>query len=223
MTPYYDDGQCAIYHADCREALPALKFDVIVTDPPYGVNEQANRATRGRSNLAASNDFANVIGDDAPFDPAWLLSFNVPTVMFGGNHFAERLPSASRWLVWDKLDGLTSIRDVGFDDNADAELAWTNLGGPVRLFGHRWKGMLKASERDVKRVHPTQKPVPLMTWVLKQVPAGVVVDPYMGSGPTLRAAKDSGRKAIGIELVERYCEIAAHRLAQGVLDFGGVS
>jgi site-specific DNA-methyltransferase (adenine-specific) len=222
-TPYYQDDFATIYHGDCREVLPSLLFEVIVTDPPYGVSEPGDRRSRGRGNAAECNDFPDVYGDDKPFDPQWLLDFGRPTVLFGANHFCERVPSASRWLVWDKLDGLQGSRDIGFNDNADAELAWTNLGGPVRLFGHRWKGMLKSSERGHRRVHPTQKPVPLMSWVLRQCPEGRVADPFMGSGTTLRAAKDLGRHSIGIEIEERYCEIAAKRLAQEVLDFGGVA
>lgn len=225
MTPYYDDGTCVIYHGDCRELLPTLERpDLILTDPPYGVSERTDRASKGRGNLAAALDFPPVAGDDEPFDPSHLLGFD-RVVMFGANHYADRLPPASCWVVWDKLDGLrTDKREVGFDDNADVELAWTNIGGPARLIPHRWKGMLKASERDAGRVHPTQKPVVLMaqiiTWAGR---GGLVLDPYMGSGTTLRAAKDLGRKAIGIELEERYCEIAAKRLGQEVLDFGGAA
>ena len=125
------------------------------------------------------------------------------------------------WIIWDKLDGLTtSKREVGFSDNADVEMAWTNLGGPARLLRHRWTGLLQASEIGQPRVHPTQKPVALMAQIIewRTLPGDLVLDPYMGSGPVLRAAKDLGRRAIGIEIDERYCEIAARRLAQDVLD-----
>jgi DNA modification methylase len=91
------------------------------------------------------------------------------------------------------------------------EIAWTNLSGPAKLFKKRVVGY--------EKFHPTQKPVELMRWCLTFT-EGVVVDPFMGSGTTLRAAKDLGRKAIGIELEERYCEIAAQRCAQDVLDLG---
>jgi len=225
VTPYYQDDYVTLYHGDCREITEWRAADVVVTDPPYGVCERTDRRSKGRGNIAASYDFPAVIGDDAPFDPTHLLGFPV-VVLFGANHFADKLPPTSSWLVWDKLDGLsTDKRDVGFDDNADVELAWSNRGGPARLVRHRWKGMLKASEQSSKRCHPTQKPVALMkNVILWAAPvAGLIADPYAGSGSTLRAAKDLGRKAIGIELDERYCEIAANRLGQEVLDFGGVA
>lgn len=220
MTPYYVDDHVTLYHGDCLEILPTLDLSdaVIVTDPPYGVAERTNRHEAGRSGAAACNDFEPVHGDDKPFDPSPILALGVPTVLFGANHYASRLPDASRWLVWDKLAGLKSDRPVGFNDNADAELAWSNLGGPVRLHSQRWMGMLKSGEdARMPRRHPTEKPVELMRWVIGQTPDVVVVDPFAGSGTTLRAAKDLGRKAIGIETDERYCEVAAKRLAQEVL------
>lgn len=186
--------------------------DLVLTDPPYGVAEQTNRAGKGRAILAPCHDFPPVHGDNEPFDPLHLLGFG-RLVLFGANYYAPRLPESPSWIVWDKRDGLTS------NDNADCELAWSNLGGPARVFRHRWNGMIKASERDQRRVHPTQKPVALMEWIIVRATkqGDLVLDPYMGSGPVLQAAKNLGRKAIGIEVEERYCEVAAKRLAQEVL------
>ena len=214
MTPYYEHGGITIYHGDCREIMPDVWFgvDLLLTDPPYGVNEATNRKERGRAKLAECNDFPAVFGDDKPFDPSHLLV--VPrAVLFGGNYFADRLPPTASWIVWDKRDGIPS------NDNADCELAWTNLGGPARVFRHLWNGMIKASERGERRVHPTQKPVALMRWIIQRwtTEGQLVLDPYMGSGPVVIAAKESGRRAIGIEIEERYCEIAAKRLQQEVL------
>lgn len=215
MKPYYEHGGITIYHGDCRDVLPSLVFDVVVSDPPYGVAERTDRRTAGRGKLAVCNDFAPVYGDDKPFDPTPWLAW--PCILWGGNHFADKLPPSPSWLVWDKRDG------QGPNDNADCELAWTNLGGPARLFHHYWNGMLRASERGVPRVHPTQKPVELMKWCLQHtnLPPGIILDPFMGSGTTLRAAKDLNRRAIGIEIDERYCEIAARRLGQEVFSFDG--
>lgn len=210
-----------IWHGDCREVLPTIRESValLLTDPPYGVSERTDRASKGRGNLAACNDFPPVLGDDKPFDPSHLLAYK-PAVIFGANHFCDRLPPSPSWIVWDKLDGLrTDKRMIGFDDNADCEIAWSNVGGPARLVAHQWKGMIRASERTEHRVHPTQKPVVLFRRLIAALalPSGVVLDPYLGSGTTLRATKDLGRRAIGIEIEERYCEIAAKRMAQEVL------
>lgn len=218
MKPYYDHGGIRIYHGDCREisvGIDAAAVDLVVTDPPYGVSERTDRLSKGRSVLAWSHDFPPVYGDDKPFDPSHLMRFG-KVVLFGANYYADKLPSSPSWIVWDKRDGMAS------NDNADCELAWSNVGGPARVFRHLWSGMLKASERAENRVHPTQKPVALMAWIVNEhsEPGQTILDPYMGSGPTLRAAKDLGRKAIGIEIEERYCEIAANRLRQSVMQFG---
>lgn len=219
--PYYSDDHVTIYHADCLDLLEDIKADVLVTDPPYGIGLNMANATRGRARAAVANDYPNVFGDDGDFDPSPWLSLGLPSVMFGANHYADRLPSSPTWLVWDKLDGLTSKRATGFNDQADLELAWSNLGGPARIYSQRWMGMIKIGrDAGTKRRHPTEKPLELMTWVLVQTPPGVILDPFMGSGTTLRAAKDLGRKAIGIEIEEKYCEIAARRCAQEVLAFG---
>jgi site-specific DNA-methyltransferase (adenine-specific) len=208
MTPYYADDLVTIYHGDCREWMPVA--DVLVTDPPYGISATTANRSRARGRNAAAHDWIPVEGDDQPFDPSFLLPIRQPTVLFGANHYADRLPPSPSWLVWYK-------RELGVaNDSADAEMAWTNLGGPVRVFHHAWMGMLRASERG-ESYHPTQKPVALMRWVLRRVPLGLVLDPFMGSGSTLIAAKSLGRNAIGIEIEERYCEIAARRCSQEVL------
>ncbi len=215
MKPYYQDESVTIYHGDCREVLGCIASDaLLVTDPPYGVNMNTSYSQRGV--LANANDYPRVYGDDAPFDPSHLLRFE-SAVLWGANYYADKLPPRGSWLVWDKREGSC------FNYQADAELAWVRgVSGTVpRLFAHRWNGMIKASEQGQRRVHPTQKPVALMAWCLGFFPADkVVVDAYMGSGPTLRAAKDMGRRAIGIEYEERYCEIAARRCSQETLNLG---
>lgn len=217
MRPYYEKAGVTIYHGDCRAVLPLLteRPRLVLADPPYGVGI-GDKSGGTRTRLAVAGDDYYVVGDDEPFDPAHLLALQTPTILWGANHFADKLPPSPSWFVWDKRDGTTS------DDNADCELAWTNLGGPARMYTHLWRGMIKASERDQRRLHPTQKPVALMRWCLQRAglkPGNLVLDPYMGSGPVLRAAMDLGLRCIGIELEERYCDIAARRLSQEVMQF----
>jgi DNA modification methylase len=216
MKPYYEHAGITIYHADCRDVLPHMTADVLVTDPPYGVALNTKYCSARRGVLAGANDYPPIFGDAEPFDPNHLLGAKA-MVLWGANYYADKLPARGSWLIWDKRDG------SGFNDQADAELAWvTGVSGTVpRLFTHRWNGMIKASERDKRRRHPTQKPVALMVWCISFFPqAGSVLDPYAGSGTTLVAAKNLGRRAIGIEIEERYCEIAAKRLSQEVLPLG---
>lgn len=107
------------------------------------------------------------------------------------------------------------------NDNAECELAWSNVGGPTRIYRHLWNGMLKASERDEKRVHPTQKPTALFVWLLERYtqPGDVILDPYMGSGPCAAACQRTGRCYLGIEIVAHYVDLAIQRLVQRAMVF----
>jgi site-specific DNA-methyltransferase (adenine-specific)/modification methylase len=209
MKPYYENDGITIYLGDWRE-MSLLRFDVVVTDPPYGISySPSQNSKKAWGNKTFVGDVV-VRGDDEPFDPTPLIKG--PAVICGANHFSDKLPPSPCWFVWDKRDGMTS------NDFADCELIWTNLKGNARVFRHQWSGALRDSERGQTRLHPTQKPLVLMRWIIEKCPPGIVLDPYMGSGTTLRAAKDLGRRAIGVEIEERYCEIAAKRLEQGVFD-----
>jgi DNA modification methylase len=223
VTPYYEDGGCTIWLGDCRDVLPRIapprsgsgSFDLLLTDPPYGISEaRGKNVSRGK--IAVSRDYGISEWDDKTADEAVAVARGLCRwhVIFGGNYYD--LPPASCWLVWDKENGAT--------DFADCELAWTNLKKAVRRLRYRWQGMLQepGCPRTI-REHPTQKPEAVMRWALMQAPADAmtVLDPFMGSGTTLVAAKRLGRKAIGIEREEQYCEVAAKRLAQGALDLFG--
>lgn len=211
MKPYYQDEYATIYHGDCREILPGLpKIDLVLTDPPYGIKLETAYKLRGRSRLAQCKDYPEIHGDDQEFDPTFLLKW--PCILWGANYYCSKLPKSSGWLVWDKRCGRMQ------NDQTDGELAFTNVIKGVRIFHHEWNGFRRDSEID-ESYHPTQKPVALIIWVLsfKWIPGGLILDPFMGSGTTLRAAKDLQRKAIGIEIEEKYCEVAAKRLAQEVL------
>ena len=195
-----------LYLADCHDLLP-IEADAVVSDPPYGI---AFAHGGGGGCLAESTKFAGeaIIGDDRPFDPKPWIGYP-RVVLWGGNHYASRLPDCACWLVWDKRDGVCS------NDQADCELAWTNQTSPARLKRHLWNGMLKATERGEDRVHPMQKPVSLMEWAMERIgvpETAVVLDPFMGSGTTGVACIRTGRNFIGVEKDERYFEIAADRL-----------
>ena len=214
FDPYYHDEEkgITIYNADCRQVLPFLgRFDLLLTDPPYGIGADNRKQILSRANKAPARDYGESNWDVKPPMPLLNLIWSEPesSIIWGGNYFG--LPASPCWLVWDK-------DNTG--DFADSELAWTNLPKAVRKFKWRWNGMLqeKAGRGKENRVHPTQKPLPLMQWCLGLVPdAKTILDPFMGSGTTLVAAKLEGRKAVGIEINEKYCESAAKRLEQGVL------
>jgi site-specific DNA-methyltransferase (adenine-specific) len=206
----------SVHEGDCRVILPTLeRAGLVLTDPPYGISLKTNYKSRKRTALATCNDFPPVHDDDKPFDPSHLLGLG-RVILFGANHYADKLPPSATWLVWDKLGGLTSKRALGFNDQADCELAWSNLGGPARLLSHRWMGAMKASERTSRRVHPTQKPVALMARLIETFtqPGDLVIDPYCGAGSTGVAAVQTGRRFIGIEIEAAYCAIARKRIAE---------
>ncbi len=218
ITPYYEDKESGItiYCGDCRTILPQLDsrgIQLLLSDPPYGVNLDTAYKSNQRGPLAGCNDYPPIYGDDKPFDPSFLLYFD-KICLWGANYYTDKLPVSGKWLVWDKRDG------IGINDQADCELAWCKgaIGNVPRIFRHLWNGMLKDSERDQRRVHPTQKPVALMRWCINQFYVQtLIVDPFMGSGSTLVAAKIMNHPAVGIEINEAYCKIAVERLRQSVM------
>lgn len=213
MIPYYDADGITIYCGDCRDVLPGLAgVDLVLTDPPYGIQYQRQGPpSRASIHTRRRQQSAPIIGDTARFDPTPWLAF--PHVaLFGAQHYADRLPPSGTLHVWDKRGAYAACNYADFD------AIWVNRREPGRIIRSVWRGICRETEHDQRFVHPTQKPLRVMRWVLDLFPAaGLVLDPYMGSGTTLRAAKDAGRRAIGIEIEEKYCEIAVRRLAQGVL------
>ena len=202
-------GKATLYLGDCREIAPTLERPAaVISDPPYGISYAHGG---GGGKLARSTQFAHeaIVGDDSPFDPSPWINAADAVVLWGANHYADRLPPMPSWLTWDKRDGICT------NDQADCEHAWSSIGGPARVLRHLWNGMLKASERGEIRVHPTQKPVEVMRWCIQQarVPeAGTILDPYMGSGSTGVAAVTMGHPFIGIEIEPRYFDIACRRI-----------
>ena len=223
MKPYYRDEYVTIYHGDCRVLMPSIideTFDLLLTDPPYGIGESSKKVA-GRQKkahwktcgmVADQRDYGEFAWDQTTVEE-WVMFLARrlcrKQIIFGGNYYD--LPPAKCWLLWDKENGET--------DFADAEMAWTNLDKAVRIKRHLWNGMLRKGQEE--RFHPTQKPLAVMAWALAQAgdDAATVLDPWMGSGTTLRACKDAGKRVIGIDREERYCEIAARRMGQEVLNF----
>lgn len=218
VSDIWQSGDVTLYLGDCLNILPMLEagsVDAVVTDPPYGMDAKVNYKSRQRGALAECNDFEPIHGDAKPFDPTPWLRF--PSIaLFGANWYADQLPPSGAWIIWDKLDGLESGREIGFNDNSDCELIWTNRGKAARIIRHRWMGCMKASEHHQRRVHPTQKPIALMVQLVKHLSSfgAIVLDPYMGSGTTGVASVQTGRKFIGIEIEPRYFEVAKQRIAK---------
>ena len=211
MTPYYEHGGITIFHGDCREIAPGIGHDfALIADPPYGMNLDTDM-TRFSGRSRGGRAWPRVTGDDEPFNPAPWLDYPA-VVLWGVNHFAQRVPVGT-WLVWAKKP---PERYGTF--MSDAEVAWMKGGYGVYLRHVPWEG--RPNKRGENHpAHPTQKPVEIMQWCIEKAAGDrIILDPFMGSGTTLRAAKDLGRKAIGIEIDERYCESAARRLEQEVLD-----
>jgi DNA modification methylase len=206
-------GDATLYLGDCRELLPLLpSVDAMVADPPYGIGETRKDKSRTigptsilRDDSKYRRDYGDAAWDDCTQDEALSLALAKAkwAIVFGGNYYS--LPKTSCWLVWDKLNGDT--------DFADCELAWTNLPKAVRRIRFLWNGCMRR-ERDIARVHPTQKPVDVMAWCIEHIPGPnqTILDPFMGSGTTGVACAKLGRKFIGIEIEPKYFDIACKRI-----------
>lgn len=211
IKPYYDREGIQIFLGDCLEIMPTLdrKFDLILTDPPYGIDYSPKYGRRKMPNgtWLPPKEMPSVIGDKQDFDPAPFF-VGGHQIFWGANHYANRLPHNGRWLVWDKRCQIIPSRN-----QADCEFAWCSDCGAARIFYHYWDGMVKKSEHGTTREHPTQKPIALMKWCLSFYPGAVeICDPFLGSGTTLVAAAELHRQAVGIEICEKYCEISAKRV-----------
>lgn len=208
MKPYYDKDGITIFNADCREVLPTLGvFDLLLTDPPYGMEFQSNYRKVKHEKIA--ND------DELPLDVIWL-----------GMSMASR--ASYVFCRWDNLPQMPKPKSV---------IAWVknnwSMGDLKHEHGRQWEACCfypKTGHEFIKRIpdviradrtanelHPTQKPEALIRTIIGANVAETILDPFMGSGTTLVAAKMEGRKAVGIEINEKYCEAAVNRLAQGVL------
>lgn len=224
-APYYEDDLVTLYHGDCLELAHLWTVaDVLVTDPPYGV-EWKQRIGDGRR--PREQDFIlNVVNGDT--DPgardaalaAWGMK---PSIVFGSWR-VQRPPNVRSMLIWHKEGSYSGPLNAAFFTNHEEIYVigegWRKSSPPLRSVitttGHSGQAARKVG-------HPTPKPVGLMETLIDRCPPGVLADPFAGSGSTLVAARNLGRKCIGVEMDERYCEIAAKRLDQYALDFGGAA
>lgn len=214
--PYYTDDHVTLYHGDCLEMTLWLDAQVLVTDPPYGIGwkKGENKRARSRRHEGILND-----SDTAVRDEAIRLWGGRPGIVFGT--WAEQVPDARQTLVWQKpVDAGVVGSTTGY--RRDTELIFLVGPHPRRPPARSSVISTGGSIHGYLAQHPHSKPTGLMETLI-QWTEGAVADPFAGSGSTLVAAKALGRKAIGVELDERYCELIANRLAQGVLDFGGVA
>lgn len=202
-------GNCELHLGDCRDVLPTLSgVDAVVTDPPYGMNWNTD-STRFTGGGSPGVDRERIVGDAVPFDPQPILALGIPTVLWGYNHIAQRLP-VGKTLIWLKQNPNSYGEFL-----SDAELGWATGGDGVWAF-YRPRSIATAVIEGLGKVaHPTQKPVALMEWCLGFVPkVGTILDPYCGSGTTGVACVKLGRRFIGIEIEPKYYEIALRRIEQ---------
>jgi DNA modification methylase len=187
------------------------KADMVFTDPPYGINAVS------KSGVLKESYGVDILGDsntnaacDA-FSLIYSLYPNATHIWWGANHYSldAKLPNAKCWLTWDKQEKNNHI------DQADCELAWTNINSPARIFHHLWAGFRRDSEKGEKRVHPTQKPIQLISEILqhfKKVKSELILDLFLGSGSTMVASHQLKRKCYGMELDPKYCQVIIDRM-----------
>ena len=216
-----------IYNEDCLDfmkRIPNNFFDLIVTDPPYGLKQDKEQNRRagykgknqyGTRKYYGESNWDMKIPSKDYFDEMFRTSKN--QVIFGGNYMTDHLPPSSCWVVWDKV--------TGKNDFADCELAWTSFNKAVRKFKFMWKGMFQEQMNwKEKRFHPTQKPVALGRWILEKFgnKGDLIFDPFAGCGSFLVACKQLGFEFVGCEINNAYVKIAKQRLCQNILSVNEV-
>jgi len=220
-------GQCRLIRGDCYVLLADIQADALITDPPYGMAFNFRQVTspdlrrkshppHGRHSYSAGRAWQdNIHGDASPFDPTPFLWFP-QIILWGAHHYSAALPSSPSWLLWDKRVGTAS------DHHGDADMAWTNLGGCIRVHRQLWRGLIRAGEengsRDGKQ-HPGQKPLALMRWCVEKT-RGIVFDPFAGSFTTALACFQLGRPCIAIEIDPYYFDIGCRRLEAAYAQLG---
>jgi site-specific DNA-methyltransferase (adenine-specific) len=219
--PYYQDDLVTLYHGDCLEVAEwSAAGDVLVTDPPYGMAYESNfNRIKGTQKVGRP-----VAGDDSPAvrdDALRQWGSTRPAIVFGRWNIERPFGTRHR-LIWDKGNS------VGM---GDLSLPWGHAEEEIYLLGNGFVGkresnviraqMLMSGDKN-RPDHPTPKPVALMEYLVERT-TGIVADPFAGSGATLIAARNLGRRAIGVEIERRYCDLIVSRLAQQAFDFGDIA
>lgn len=207
------------YNMDCMEGMkefPDKYFDIAIVDPVYGdvtkggymTNNNGQHIGTGKANQKGyySGLWSQKKTEKEYFSELLRVSKN--QIIWGGNYFAENLPSSQGWIVWDKQhpEGITF---------ADAELAWTSFDKAVRTFRFMWNGMLQGDMKNKEnRIHPTQKPIRLYEWILNNYckEKDIILDTHVGSASSLIACKNTGHKYVGFEIDETYYKLAKERI-----------
>jgi site-specific DNA-methyltransferase (adenine-specific) len=206
MTPYYESGGITIYHGDCRDVLRDVSADVLITDPPYGVG------------MVSFNDDFSATPEGLRIAPGTLAA-----VFMSPRRVVELAREVDPWWTFERLLWMHKAADIaapwrGWCMNSEAIMVFSRVGAQWPAPNDYRSDIYTVGPWE-RSGHPNAKPIAVVRDLVRRLTCdGVVLDPFMGSGTTLRAAKDLGRRAIGIEIEERYCEIAAKRLMQEAMD-----
>lgn len=201
-----------LYLGDCRDVLPSLgRVDAVVTDPPYGIGYQPQNWKQWNGNKQEWNP---IVGDGKKFDPSPWLQFP-HAVLWGANYYSDVLPLGT-WLVWDKRCHERGDKMFG----ASIEMAWCNIPQREAKIKRLLHGGVVNADSEIgnneKRLHPTQKPIGIMSWCIEQLPpeSKIILDPYMGSGTTGIACVKLDRAFVGVEIDPDYFDTAWRRIEQ---------
>lgn len=221
---YYEDEFVQLHHGDCRAIRGWTRADVLVTDPPYGISYQSGQRTRSLKADRIANDEDTTARDSA----LAIWGSERPAVVFGTWRAPAPKDEKQRLIWWKRTGGFMG----------DVRIPWGTAHENIHILGKGWRvpdGLLRAQSVIPTSVgmggtdgvvaqsgHPTAKPIGLMEYLIERVPPGVIADPFAGGGATLIAARNLGRKVIGVELEERYCELIVKRLSQQAFDFSAL-
>jgi DNA modification methylase len=229
LSPYYDQDGITIYHGDCRDIVPHIgRCDLVVTDPPYGVSYEGGHFHSGNVNIKRSRE--QIAGDEEDvyewMVPLIFSACDGPCYSFfaDGNrsHLIFQAVLKSRGhvhsvIIWHKTNAKYAAMNAQYKQRHEPMLYFKGPKAKTNWIGSSTESTIWEMRRAEKNIHPTQKPVEVMQRAISNHRADIVLDPFMGVGTTLLAAKLAGRRAVGVEMNERFCNIAADSCSQGSL------